>query len=115
MKFKFTHILVALASLLIIVSSTSYSYSPCATTAYLNTANLQCVSCKANQVANSYQTVASVCQCSRGYSASGNGGCSAISPTCSYSTNSYSLVYSLNGDSGTNACASCASNAYLNR
>lgn len=111
MKLKY----VPIAALIVIASAASYSYSPCATNTFLNAANLQCVPCTSNQVANTYQTVPSVCQCSLGYTASGNGACTAISTACSY-TASYSLLYSLNGDySGAGTCLPCASTAYANR
>ena len=111
MQLKLTLITI----LILQTTATSYSYSSCSSSTYLNTANLQCTACGANQIANTYQTVASACQCSIGYTASANGVCAAITPTCSYSSNSYTLLYSLNGDSGANTCSSCAQTAYTNR
>lgn len=111
MKLKLTLITI----LILQTAATSYSYSSCSSSTYINTANLQCTACPSNQIANTYQTVASACQCSIGYAASANGACTAITPSCSYSSNSFTAMYGLNGDVGTNTCASCALTAYTNR
>jgi hypothetical protein len=111
MKLKLTLITI----LVLQTAATSYSYSSCSSSTYLNTANLQCIACPANQIANTYQTVASACQCSIGYAASANGACTPINPSCSYSSNNYTLLYSLNGNVGDSTCSSCALTAYTNR
>jgi hypothetical protein len=104
--------------LLVLATPATYAYSSCNSTSFLNTANLQCYSCLSNQVANSYQVVATSCQCSPGYQvATNNAACTAVfSSTCSIS-NSYYPIHTLNGitNTGTSNCIACSSNAYANK
>lgn len=103
--------------LLVLATPAAYTYSPCNSSSFLNTANLQCYSCLSNQVANSYQVIATSCQCSPGYLvATNNAACTAVfSSTCSIS-NSYYPIYTINGNTntGTSNCLACSSDAYAN-
>jgi hypothetical protein len=95
----------------------AYSYSPCNTSAYLNPANLQCLTCPTNQVANSYQLLPISCQCSAGYTSSTNGAActAAFTSTCA-TTNSYYPIYNLDGslNTGSDNCVACSSSGYAN-
>ena len=93
-----------------------YNYSTCSSNAYLSSSNMKCITCPANQIANTYQSVSTACQCSVGYSPSGNGGCSAITGSCGLSANTYYPLYDLNGNTNSvSSCGTCASTAYTNR
>ena len=77
---------------------------------------MKCITCPANQIANTYQSVSTACQCSIGYSPSGNGGCSAITGSCGLSANTYYPLYDLNGNTkSVSSCGVCASTAFTNR
>lgn len=117
MQLKTALLLITIALSAIGIKAASYNYSQCTAKAYLNTANLKCVNCPANQIANTYQSIATACQCAIGFSPSGNGACSSLtSATCGSTTNTYYPVYSLSGSfSSVSSCASCAGNAYTNR
>jgi hypothetical protein len=105
-----------LAAVIHCIAAASYNYTPCASSAYLNATNLNCVSCPANQIANSYQSVPIACQCAVGFSPNGNGACSAMTGTCGSSSNTYYPLYSPSGSvNSVNSCGSCAANAYTNR
>lgn len=114
MKFKIT---LLIAVFLLQVGATFYNYTTCGSKSYLNAANLQCVNCSSNQIANTYQSVSMACQCAVGYTPSGNGACSSISNvTCGASTSTYYPLYSLSGITNTvTSCMPCAANAYTNR
>ena len=107
------------SALLLLVRSTSYSYSQCNSSAYLNTANLQCVACQSNQIANLYQSVAISCQCTSGYIFGTNGAaCSAAFNNVCAVSNSYYPIYNTDGSvsSTTTAnCIACDSTAYTNQ
>jgi len=93
-----------------------YNYSTCSSSAYLSSSNMNCITCPANQIANTYQSVSTACQCSIGYSPSGNGGCSAITGSCGLSANTYYPLYDLNGNTkSVSSCGVCASTAFTNR
>jgi len=96
--------------------SASYTYASCNSSYYLNTANLACVTCPNNQIANTYQIVPIACQCSSGYMPSTNGACTAAnSSTCSI-TNSYYPIYNRDGSSNSVAnCLKCSNNSYANK
>lgn len=104
--------------LLSLVNASAYSYSPCSSTSYLNSANLQCSSCLTNQIPNLYQVIATSCQCNAGYlQTKNNAACTAaFSSTCATS-NSYYPIYTASGttNSGTSNCQACSSAAYTNR
>lgn len=103
--------------LIFYANTASYSYSSCNSTSYLNTANLQCIQCPTNQIANTYQIIAEACQCSSGFVPNGNGLCTSIMSTKCGDTNNYYPIYSINGaySSGISSCTSCASNARTNK
>jgi hypothetical protein len=96
--------------------SASYTYSQCNSSYYLNTANLACVTCPNNQIANTYQVVPTACQCSVGYIPSTNGACSVANTSSCSTSNSYYPVYNRDGSSNSAAnCLACAGNAYVNK
>ena len=103
---------------LVLAHSSAYTYSACSTSTYLNVANLQCSSCLANQIANTYQIISTSCQCSPGYlQATNNAACTAVfSSTCS-TANSYYPIYTTTGttNTGTSNCQACSATAYSNR
>jgi hypothetical protein len=118
MDFKVTFTVVGLAMFTLSVMGASYLYSACGSNGYLNTANIQCKSCPTNQIANTYEAIATVCQCAVGYTPSGNGACTSISSNiCGSSNNNFYPIYLLNGDNSGNGgtCTTCAANAYPNR
>lgn len=104
--------------LLLLARSATYSYSQCNSSAYLNTANLQCVKCQTNQIANLFQTIALSCQCNAGYIFGTNGAaCTAAYSTTCNTLNSYYPIYNKDGSvSSTTAanCMPCDSTAYTN-
>lgn len=104
-------------TLLITTSLTaSYTYSSCNSSYYLNTANLACVTCPNNQIANTYQVVPISCQCSSGYMPSTNGACTAANTSTCSTTNSYYPIYNRDGSSNSAAnCAACSTNSYVNK
>jgi hypothetical protein len=96
--------------------SAYYTYSNCNSSYYLNTANLACVSCPNSQIANTYQTVPTACQCSSGHMPSINGACTAANTSTCSITNSYYPIYNRDGSSNSAAnCVACSSNAYTNK
>ena len=99
--------------------SAAYTYSSCNSTAVLNPANLACTGCPSNQVPNLYQSIATSCQCSPGYSLPTNPNAAACSPaftTACATPNSYYPVYGLGGSAASPAnCLACSSVAFANR
>lgn len=105
-----------LAALLLHARAASFAYSACSAAAYLSAANLQCSNCPANQIANTYQSVPTACQCALGFAPSGSGGCAAMGATCGAGSTTFYPLYSLGGStSSVGACGSCAGNAFTNR
>lgn len=107
-----------LSYLLVLSLTAAYNYSSCNSSYYFNPANLACVSCQNNQIANSYQTVPTACQCSPGYLPATNGtACTAAFTTNCTTNNSYYPIYNINGSSSNSAanCLACAANAYTNK
>lgn len=109
----------AIILLLLIVAAygTFYSYSPCTSPNYLNTANLKCVQCSdPNHIANNYQTLSIGCQCKAGYKSGANNVCSTFTSTTCLAPMTYYPLYALSGNAntGTQTCVSCSTNAYTN-
>ena len=96
------------------VRSAAFTFASCNSSEELNPADLSCDTCGTNLIANNYQTVAIVCQCTTGFTSSTDGTCNALSfGPCGGTT--YYPVYSLAGSSSTGtACVACDSTAYPN-
>lgn len=99
-----------------VIYATAYSYSECNSSSYLNTADLQCDVCGANQIANRYQTVPVNCQCENGYRVGTNGTCSAAFTASCATNNSYYSIFAEDGSAttGTSNCTVCDGSAYAN-
>ena len=114
-------ILLAVLIVMPLVKGATYSYTACLITQYLNTANLLCTSCPANQNSNSYQGVATACQCQAGYrqptDPNVNACTAAFTTACTSPTTNYYPVLSTDGSStvGTANCVACASTSFPNR
>jgi hypothetical protein len=116
MGFKTALKIIIASTLFLQALAAFYNYSTCASNAYLSSSNLKCITCPANQIANTYQSVSIACQCAVGFAPSGNGGCSAMAGSCGVSTNTYYPLYALNGNTNTvSSCGTCASTAFTNR
>lgn len=96
------------------IHNRSYNYTACSTNAYRNTANLQCISCSANQIPNNYQTISISCQCSNGYIVNANTCTPLTASNCGGSNNNFYALYALDGtmSSSITTCTSCAGNAF---
>jgi hypothetical protein len=108
---------IILLFLIAAVYSTFYSYTPCTSPNYLNTANLKCVQCSdPNHIANNYQTISIGCQCKTGFKPGNNNVCSTFTTTSCLAPMTYYPLYALSGsaNSGSQTCASCSTSAYTN-
>lgn len=116
--FSLTQLLL-ISTLYILTLSAAYNYSACNSTYYFNPANLACLSCQNNQVANSYQTIPIACQCSSGYLPLVNGtGCTSASTLSCQINNSYFPIYNRDGSINTTTaanCVACADKSYVNK